>query len=282
MLDNGWVSVKPYAISARAALPPYLGGRRARRAASRLARRAYLAMRVAPRGVQIVAGTVLLMIVWAAANWIVQVTRKPAEVFVAVSGSLGKVPAQTWRQYGPLFDEHSTAVITPELLAALAQVESSGNPVARTYWRWQFSWNPFALYAPASSAVGMFQITDGTFAEARRYCIRDHVVVEDDSCWFNGLYSRVVPAHAVEMTAALLDRAVARILARNRRTTAPLQQRQNLAAIIHLCGEGAGDGYARRGFQFRRGQRCGDHDPRRYLAQVNALKRQFARLAAAD
>ena len=248
-------------------------------------------MRVAPLAVQIVVGTVLLVIVWAAVNWMVQVVRKPTEVFVAagaVSGSLAKVPAQTWRQYGPLFDEHSTAVVTPELLAALAQVESSGNPVARTYWRWRFSWNPFELYRPASSAVGMFQITDGTFAEARRYCIHDRVVVEDgpwhdtQSCWFNALYTRVVPAHAVEMTAALLDRTVARTLARNRMTTASLQQRQNLAAIIHLCGEGAGDGYARRGFRFRGGQRCGDHDPRRYLAQVNALKRQFARLAAAD
>jgi len=28
------------------------------------------------------------------------------------------------------------------------------------------------------------------------------------------------------------------------------------------------------------GQQCGDHDVRAYLAQVNALKRQFARLAA--
>jgi hypothetical protein len=244
-------------------------------------------MRAAPLAVQIIVGTVLLVVVWAAVNWIVQVVRKPTEVF-AVSGSLAKVPAQTWRQYGPLFDEQSTAVITPELLAALAQVESSGDPVARTYWRWRFSWNPFALYGPASSAVGMFQITDGTFAEARRYCIHDHVVTEDGpwhdphSCWFNALYTRVVADHAVEMTAALLDRTVARILARNRMTTASLQQRQNLAAIIHLCGDGAGDEYARRGFRFRGGQRCGDHDPRRYLAQVNALKRQFARLASAD
>jgi hypothetical protein len=260
MLDNGWV----------------------------LARRALLPVRVAPLAVQIIVGTVLLVIVWAAVNWIVQVVRKPAEAFVAVSGSLAKVPAQTWRQYGPLFDAHSTAVITPELLAALAQVESSGNPVARTYWRWRFSWNPFELYRPASSAVGMFQITDGTFAEARRYCIHDHVVIEDGpwhdlhSCWFNALYTRTVSAHAVEMTAALLDRTVARILARNRMTTASLQQRQNLAAIIHLCGDGAGDEYTRRGFRFRGGQRCGDHDPRRYLAQVNALKRQFAGLRLTD
>jgi Transglycosylase SLT domain len=269
-----------HVMIARAAFRP-----RARRSASRLSRRVFLSMRAAPLSVRIIGVTVVLVILWAAVNWIVQVVRKPTEVFVAVS-SLAKVPAQTWRQYGPLFDEHSTSVITPELLAALAQVESSGNPIARTYWRWRFSWNPFELYRPASSAVGMFQITDGTFAAARRYCIQDHVVVEDgpwhdpDSCWFNALYTRVVPAHAVEMTAALLDRRVAQILTRNRITNASLQQQQNLAAIIHLCGDGAGDGYARRGFRFRRGQRCGDHDPRRYLAQIDALKRQFARLAA--
>jgi hypothetical protein len=261
--------------------------RRARRAGSACgaAGRALLALRVAPMVMRIVLGTVLVVTVWAAVNWMVQVARKPAEVFFPVSGSLDKPPAQTWRQYGLLFGQHSTAVITPDLLAALAQVESSGNPVARTYWQWRLSWNPFELYRPASSAVGMFQITDGTFAEARRYCIHDHVVVEDGpwydprSCWFNALYTRVVPGHAVEMTAALLDRTVARTLERNRIATTSQRQRQDLAAVIHLCGSGAGDAYARRGFRLRRGQRCGDHDARRYLAEVNALKLQFARLA---
>ena len=51
--------------------------------------------------------------------------------------ALAKRPPETWRTYGPLFNEHATAVITPELLAAIAQVESSGNPMARTYWRWR-------------------------------------------------------------------------------------------------------------------------------------------------
>jgi hypothetical protein len=63
-------------------------------------------------------------------------------------------------------------------------------------------------------------------------------------------------------------------------TGASLQRRQDLAAVIHLCGSGSGTAYVRGGFRFTRAQRCGDHDPRRYLAQVNALKRQFARLAA--
>jgi hypothetical protein len=253
----------------------------------RLGRRSVRAVRAAPAAIQIIAGTALLVIVWAAVNWMVQVVRKPTEVFV-LSDSLAKTPTQTWQQYGSLFDRHSTTTITPELLAALAQVESSGNPAARTYWRWQLSWNPFELYRPASSAVGMFQITDGTFADARRYCIHDHLVVEDGpwhdvrACWFNALYTRVVPGHAVEMTAALLDRTVARTLGRHGIATASLQQQQDLAAVIHLCGGGAGDAYARQGFRFRRGQRCGDHTASRYLAQVNAAKRQFARLAASD
>ena len=245
--------------------------RRARASASQLAKRAIVIVRRAPLGLRIIVATVLLVSAWASVNWMVQVARKPSELFFPVSGSLAKTPASTWQRYGPLFTAHSTVVITPDLLAALAQVEGSGNPVARTYWRWRFSWNPFELYRPASSAVGMFQITDGTFAEARRYCIRDHVVVEDGrwndlrSCWFNGLYSRVVPSHAVEMTSALLDRQVARILESNRIDRVPLRQRQDLAAVIHLCGQGAGNAYARGGFRLGAGEFCGDHDVRGYL-----------------
>ncbi len=237
---------------------------------------------------RVVGGIVLVVTVWAAVNWMVQAVRKPAEVLFPVSGALVKLPAQTWREYGDLFAKYSTPVITPELLAALAQVEGSGNPIARTYWRWRLTWNPFDVYRPASSAVGMFQITDGTFAEAKRYCIHDHAVVEDGrwydprSCWFNALYTRVVPGDAVEMTAALLDRTVAHTLERNRIVTASLRQQQDLAAVIHLCGSGAGDAYVRRGFRLGYGQRCGDHDARRYVAAVNALKRQFGRLAASD
>src|SRR5262249_4880127 len=153
------------------------------------------------------------------------------------------------------------------------------------YWRWRFSWNPFEVYRPASSAVGMFQITDGTFAEAKHYCIHNHVVVEDGrwddwhSCWFNALYTRVMPSDAVEMTAALLDRTVARTLESNRIAGASLQQRQNLAAVIHLCGGAAGNPYVGRGSRPTAGEQCGDHPVRRYLTQVNLLKRQFAQLA---
>jgi hypothetical protein len=246
-----------------------------------------LAVVAAPLAVRIIVVAAVLVCAWLAANWVFQVLRKPTELFFPVSGALNKTPAETWRAYAPLFRAHSTSVMTPELLAAIAQVEGAGNPVARTYWRWRPSWNPFEVYRPASSAVGMYQITGPTFEEAKRYCIHNHVVVEVGrwhdvrSCWFNALYTRVVPSHAVELTAALLDRSVANTLARQRVASATLQQRQDLAALIHLCGAGPGDAYARRGFRPTAGQKCGDHDVRGYLAQVNALKRQFSRMAAA-
>jgi hypothetical protein len=123
----------------------------------------------------------------------------------------------------------------------------------------------------------MYQITDGTFREAKRYCIHDHAVLED-GCWFNSLYMRVIPSHAVELTSAYLDRRVALVLER-RRLNPTAEQKQDLAAIIHLCGAAAGEAYARRGFRLAPGQRCGEHDARAYLARVGAMKRVFARLS---
>jgi hypothetical protein len=244
-----------------------------------------LAMLGAPLAIRIIVAAAVAVALWLALNWAYQVIRKPTELFFPVSGALTKAPPETWRQYGPLFLRHSTSVMTPDLLAALAQVEGAGNPVARTYWRWRLAWNPFEWYRPASSAVGMYQITDATFEQAKRYCIHDHVVIEDGpradgrSCWFNAFYTRVLPSHAVELTAALLDRSVAETIARRRVAAATLAQKQDLAAIIHLCGAGAGDAYARQGFRLTTGQQCGDHPTGRYLAQVNAMKRQFARLS---
>ncbi len=253
---------------------------------ARAGRRALVALRGLPPVPRMLVGAVVLVAAWAGINWGYQVLRKPTELFFPVSGVLSKTPTETWRTYQPLFTEHATAVITPELLAALAQAESRGNPVARTYWRWRPTLNPFALYRPASSAVGMYQMTDGTFQEARRYCIHHHVVVADGpwadlhSCWFNRLYARVIPSHAIELTAAWLDRGVARALA-DQHLSATLAQQQDLAAVIHLCGARAGEAYAIRGFRLADRPQCGDHDLGHYLAQVNALKRQFARLSAA-
>ena len=234
---------------------------------------------------KVIIGVAVVLTLTLAINGVYQVIRKPSELFFPVSGTLNKTPSETWRQYAPIFRKHATNVITPDLLAAIAQVEGSGNPVARTYWRWSWTSQPFEVYRPASSAVGMYQMTDGTFAEARRYCIHNHAVAEDGpwnswrSCWFNTLYARVVRSHAVELTSAHLDRSVAIVLERHRMASATLQHKQELAALIHLCGAGAGNDYARRGFRLIDGQRCGDHDARAYLARIKEMKGIFDRLA---
>jgi hypothetical protein len=82
----------------------------------------------------------------------------------------------------------------------------------------------------------------------------------------------------VELTAAYLDRSVALTLERHRIGHASLQQKQQLAAVVHLCGAGGGDLYAKRGFRLSPGQRCGDHEVREYLARINGMKRVFDRL----
>lgn len=244
--------------------------------------RAYLR---ASQPTRTIIGVAVILVAAVLVNGIYQVIRKPSELFFPVSGTLNKTPFETWRQYEAIFRKHATSVMTADMLAAIAQVEGSGNPVVRTYWRWSWTPQPFEIYRPASSAVGMYQITDGTFAQARRYCIHDHLVVEDgpwnswQSCWFNSFYARVVPSNAVELTAAYLDRNIADILARNRKSNVSLQNKQNLAAVIHLCGAGAGNNYAKRGFRLIDGQRCGDHEVRAYIARINAMKGEFDRLA---
>jgi hypothetical protein len=241
--------------------------------------------RRAPPAGRLLVGVLLAVAVALLVNGFYQVLRKPTELFFPVSGVLAKTPEETWSAYGSTFRRYATASVTPELLAALAQVEGAGNPLVRTYWRWSWRIKPFELYRPASSAVGMYQITDGTFAEARQYCIHDHRLVHAGAwndwraCWFNGLYLRIVPRDAIELTAAYLDLKVNGILAALP-GAASAAQRRHLAAVVHLCGAGAALGYAERRFRFREGQRCGDHDPREYLRKVDTMEAVFAGLAA--
>jgi len=241
-------------------------------------------LRRTPGWFRVASVVVVLMAFSLGVNWVYQVYRKPTELFFPISGTLYKDPAQTWRAYGSLFRRHSTPVASPTFLAALAQVEGSGNPLVRTYWRLALTVSPFEIYRPASSAVGMYQITDGTFAEARHYCIHDHAVATDEEpwyslrgCWLNSLYMRTVPSDAIELTSAYLDRRVSEAL-RGRQHVATLREQQRLAALIHLCGPGVAGAFVRRGFAPAPGQRCGSHDVSTYLARVESMQRTFAAL----
>jgi hypothetical protein len=214
-----------------------------------------------------------------------QLARKPTELLAAVVPSAPKPPERTWEDYRPLFEAHATAAVSPELLAALAQAESGGDPLATPRWTFRWSTNPLDLYGPPSSAVGLLQMTDGNLAEARRLCVHDHEVARAGAwndlsgCWLNGLYLRILPGDSVEMTSAFLDASIREIAARQRvRRLAPERVRR-LAAVIHLCGRARGEELARRGFWILPGERCGDQDVALYIGRVEVLAHRFERVS---
>jgi len=90
-------------------------------------------LKAVPRAIRALVIAAAVLTVFSATNLVYQVLRKPTEVLSPVSGEFGKSPFETWRRFAPPFREYSTASISPELLASLAQVEGAGNPVARTY-----------------------------------------------------------------------------------------------------------------------------------------------------
>lgn len=133
----------------------------------------------------------------------------------------------------------------------------------------------------------MFQFTDGTFAEARKHCIRNHEVVTDGpwydlcSCWFDNLHTRTLPSYSTEMTAAYFHRSVIKTQAAHPEAKVRLSQKQKRAAVMHLCGLKRGEIFAARGSRVTPGELRGTHSPRIYLSQVDIMMTRFARLRVA-
>jgi hypothetical protein len=217
-------------------------------------------------------------------NWIYQVWEKPSELVGVLDDHFHKKPEETWRSYGDSFTEKSTGIMEPAFLAALAQAESNGNPIVRTYWKLRWTTDLTRIFSPASSAVGMFQITEGTFNEARRFCVRDGRAFRDsesDEC-AGASYSRLLPGDAIEMTSARLHWETERLLRKHGVRRASLRDKQNMATVIHLCGIGKGDRLARARMKVSRIGKCGDHDPVAYVRRVSRLQREFQKFASRD
>src|ERR1700756_857507 len=125
-LVTGWAVPFPLTLIRRDWTLFFVGFRSWRKRA----RWAWQKLNAAPSAIRIVVIAATVLAIFSATNLVYQVVRKPTEMLFPVSGAMNKMPAETWQQYAPLFREYSTATITPELLAALAQVEGAGNPVA--------------------------------------------------------------------------------------------------------------------------------------------------------
>ena len=174
----------------------------------------------------------LTLALWATVNTVYQVIRKPTRC----SSRERHAQQATCRRRGAStrrLPHRSTAAISPEFLAALAQVEASGNPVARAYWRWTWTLDPLDVYRPRRARSA--SIRSPTARSTRRAATASaghpggpgRPLVAWQSFWFNWLLFRIMPSHSVELTAAYLDRAVAGALARYRirRALAPGRRR---------------------------------------------------------
>lgn len=214
-----------------------------------------------------------------AVNWGYQVFKKPMELLILLNPGKYKSAKSTWRIYEADFDENATSLMTKHYLAALSQVESSGNAWATPKWRWQWTTDISSIYAPASSSVGLFQYTNATFEDAKRFCIHWGKSIQTGSwydfrsCWFNRWYTRLSAADSIEMTSARLDFYIRRL-----KENASVVDYQNLASVIHLCGLQKGKTFARDGFKLTSFQKCGRHDVKRYINRVQKYKRIFQKM----
>ncbi len=217
-----------------------------------------------------------------AINFFWQLVKKPGEVMSLLTPRQVKTVAVTWSTYKSEFYKHSTPVMAPEFLAALAQVESAGSPVGTPAWQLNFKKPLFKIYAPASTSVGLMQFTNGTFERAKKYCIHNGKVkkqgrwYELNTCWFNGLYSRVFASDSIEVTSAFLHTQVMKL---KNKLNLKLTKKglQTLAAAIHLCGENRVRRFLKSSSLFKL-KKCGSHSFRNYIKKIKRYQKRFKNL----
>jgi hypothetical protein len=227
---------------------------------------------------RVVIRTLIVVGLFFALNFLVQIGRKPAEALGMLGLGKSRSVAETWRVFSRDFQRHATEITAPTFLAAMAQVESSGNPLATPKWRFRWSGSFWRWFAPESTSVGLFQLTDGGFERAKKFCIQKGQVVRAGpwhdwhSCWFNWAYLRISASDSIEMTSAYLHHEVTTSLA-GRKTSLANQRR--LAAVIHLCGPGKARTFIRSGFDLAAAGHCGRHNVRRYVETIERHDRQL-------
>lgn len=213
-----------------------------------------------------------------ALNFLVQIARKPAEALGLLGLGRSRSVTETWRAFSRDFQRHATEITAPTFLAAMAQVESSGNPLATPKWRFRWSGSIWRWFAPESTSVGLLQLTDGGFERARKFCIHKGQVARAgpwydwNSCWFDWAYLRISASDSIEMTSAYLHHEVTTALG-NRKTS--LRNQRRLAAVIHLCGPGSAGKFIRSGFNLGSTGYCGRHDVRSYVETIERYDRQL-------
>lgn len=199
-----------------------------------------------------------------------QVYKKPLELLTWLPFSRAKTPHQTWASYADAFERHETDKVPAHLLAAIAQVESSGDFLASPPWTFQFALSPLDVYRPMSSAFGLMQMTDGNFRLANRTCQKNNRWVISKDCERSWSF-RWWPSHSIGLTANFLNFQVEQLgLAR----LSP-RLRAKALALTHLCGPNVVPRFLKRK---NYPSRCGSHRPAKYVQKVLRYAGLFRRM----
>ncbi len=204
-----------------------------------------------------------------AINFCYQIYRHPIHLLSLLHPGEAQTPMQIWKSYSEDFKSYSTNSVSSELLAALAVVESNGKSWATPSWNLQSTTTPENLFAPATSAFGLMQITDGHFKETKSDCIRSKTLYHN--CWMNFFTSRVFASHSIEMAAVYIHK---QLEAFQKKLGRPLssEEKVSLASVTHLCGknwlfENVTVNLKIENLKFKRSS-CGAQNVRTYISRV--------------
>ena len=210
-------------------------------------------------------------------NFVVQIYRKPSELISYWYSGQASGIEETWNRFGDDFISYSTPYVFPEVLASLAQIESGGRVWASPLGQVKIKTNLDRIYAPASSAIGLMQLTDGHFEQARKYCIVKGELKR--GCTMNWIYSRLWPSHSIELAASYLHMSIAKLRKWYRRQFKKTDLIK-LSSVIHLCGPEKAAIFVEDQLEFRRFKQCGDHRVDRYVNKVLSFSKKFSQFYA--
>lgn len=202
-------------------------------------------------------------------NFFYQVYSNPLHLLSFLSRPFSKTPQQTWETYKDVFERAAVGRVTAPLIAAIAQVESQGNPLAAPTWTLQMSSDLKEVYAPASSAFGIMQITKGTFERMQRICS------EMQTCSSGNFSTRMRATDSIGMVAHYLHSVMTEMLGNKRVALLRDEQVTELASVIHLCGPEVGGRLVQNRFRLKMLSKCGAHWPQVYTNRVMVMKKQF-------
>lgn len=213
-----------------------------------------------------------------------QLIQKPAQALSLISSYFYKTPYETWVSYQSYFHKYQTLTTSPYVLAAIAQVESSGNPLATPKWEWNFKNSWHSLYAPVSSSVGLYQFTTPTFKRAGKFCVHKGEVYKDieshqifHPCWWSKFSTRVSASSSIRAASAYLHKEVSELQSAYSKKKLSLKSRARLAMVVHLCGKYKASLLLKKSSLASLGY-CGSHRVSYYIKKAERLVKKFKNL----